>query len=479
MATLRLRARDTVLCISPAWRLRNDRGRVIAHKYSTDESGWRILTPETGIALAFFDGATTLDGIAQQLQEAANISESAARQILTHTVSAFFKGSDPVLCDAQSLVAGSWPVYRPEDMVVPPSRFEPDKRLDAPLSLVLMPFNQCRTDCLYCYAERKPIPRCSLLSIERWAEILSEGAAAGTNIAVFSGGDPMLYPDILELLDVLIHFDYAFLVSTKSPVDSSFAKALAAAGIGDRFFQISLDAWNPDLADFMAGRRGYHRTAVRSVENLVAAGIRVRLNAVCTPHNYEDIPALFEETRHLGVAKATAAGYGRSMYRHDDANFLTPGQMDWLRNEIRKIDDRYEDFEARFNGSVIDYSLETTEEKWGRWSNRSSCSGGRSSLTVCADGRVLLCEQMPQEDQFTVGNLHEQGLIEVWNSPRLHELTFPSREPFRGTTCESCSEFDACHGELGYCFRDALNAYGSVYQPPPNCPKAPPSPRFA
>jgi radical SAM protein with 4Fe4S-binding SPASM domain len=468
-----------LLCISPSWRLRNDRSRVIAHKYSADESKWHVLTPETGLALALFDGATTLDAISRQLQEVANFTELAARQLLTRTVGAFFTGSDPVLCEAQTLVPGSWPVYPPEDMVVPPSCFEPDKRLDAPLSLVLMPFNQCRTDCLYCYSERNPIPPRDLLSLKRWTEILREGAAAGTNIAVFSGGDPMLYPNILQLLDVLISLDYAFLVSTKSLVKASFAKALAAAGIGDRFFQISLDAWNPNLADFMAGRRGYHRTALRSIENLVPAGIRVRLNAVCTPHNYKDIPALFEGARVLGVTKATAAAYGRSMYRHDDGNFLAPGQMDWLRNEIRKIDDGYEDFEARFNGSVIDYNMENIEEKWGRWSNRSSCSGGRSSLTICADGRVLLCEQMPQQDQYTCGNLRHQGLLEVWNSPRLHELTFPGLEQFIGTPCEGCSEFDACHDRLGYCFRDALNAYGSVYQPPPNCPKAPPSPRFA
>ena len=241
---------------------------------SADESKWHVLTPETGLALAFFDGATTLDAISRQLQEVANFTELAARQLLTRTVGAFFTGSDPVLCDAQTLVPGSWPVYPPEDMVVPPSCFEPDKRLDAPLSLVLMPFNQCRTDCLYCYSERNPIPPRDLLSLKRWTEILREGAAAGTNIAVFSGGDPMLYPNILQLLDVLISLDYAFLVSTKSLVKASFAKALAAAGIGDRFFQISLDAWNPNLADFMAGRLGYHRTALRSIENLVTAGIR-------------------------------------------------------------------------------------------------------------------------------------------------------------------------------------------------------------
>jgi MoaA/NifB/PqqE/SkfB family radical SAM enzyme len=73
--------------------------------------------------------------------------------------------------------------------------------------------------------------------------------------------------------------------------------------------------------------------------------------------------------------------------------------------------------------------------------------------------------------------------MEVWKSPRLLDFLYPEREKFEGTVCFDCSQFDECigpEGLRGYCYRDALFYYGSIYDAPPECPwQNKPTPRKA
>jgi len=475
----KLKAQDTLLCISPKWRLRNDSQRIITYKYDTEESAWKVLPPMTGLTLSLFDGESSLEEIALTLQELFDSDIEEARLNVEKVVNQFYTGDDPVLVDINEVEDGDWPTYNAENFVIAANQFVRNKRLDAPLNLILMPFNQCGVDCRYCYAERKPIPARRLLTIQRWREIIAEAAQAGVDIAVFSGGDPMLYPDIMELLDVLVEHDFDFLVSTKTKIDRETAFKLSELGLGKRYFQVSLDGATDEMANYMVRRNNYFSEAMESINNLLTAGIRVRTNTVCTSSNFKEAPALVENLLARGVEYCTVTIYGRSLYRHDEALFVDEKDVNWLRDTIGRIADEHPDKKVRFNGAIIDYNLIPQKDKQDRWAQRASCSGGRSSVTICADGRVLLCESMPHADQYTVGNLSESGIVEVWNSERMQQIAFPSMQQFSGTPCENCSEFDRCHKELGYCFRDALNAYGDVYKPPPNCPKAPESPRFA
>jgi radical SAM protein with 4Fe4S-binding SPASM domain len=429
--------------------------------------------------LSLFDGETDMQQIALRLTELLGQPLEKARKIIEKVVERRFTPEAPVLVRTEAVPDGDWSVYDPAGMCIPPKDFKPVKRLDAPLSLLLMPSNSCSTDCVYCYAERKPVKKSELLPVSRWKELIEEASAAGVDIASFSGGDPLQYHGIVPLMDKLIEKDFRFLVPTKTYVSPSFAAGLADMGFGTRYFQISIDAWTGELADSMVRRPGYRDLAVKSITNLVHHGIQVRTNTVCTPMNYRDVPALLEHLAELGVKRSSVALYGKSIYRHNDSLFMREKDILWLKGQIERLKNRFPDYSVSFNGTIIDHSKMPARQKARRWKARAHCSGGTSAMTICADGRVILCEQMPQNARYSAGDLKRQGILEVWNSPRLKALAAPPREKFRHTACFDCSEFDECHYQFGYCFRDSLNAYGTIYSPPPNCPQAPPAPRFA
>jgi len=474
-----MKAADTILCISPDWRLRYDGNRLVVYKFSIEEVQWMSPSFRDAIALTLFDGHTDLQAITERFAKILCCPLDKAQKAMQEIVSAYLLSDLKILADTSTMTGREWITYEPAHLKLSGQTYQQKKRLDAPLSLLLMPWNSCDTDCIYCYAERKPVRRNEHLTVRRWKELIDEAAEAGIQIATFSGGDPMKHPGILSLIDRLISKEFIFSMTTKAHVSLPFASRLLDMGFGQRDFQVSIDAWSDNLADHMVKRPGYKAIAVDSIRNLLRRGIRVRTNSVCTPLNLHDVPNLLMNLAKLGVRKSSIAVYGRSLFRHDDALFLSEEQIAWLRERVEAVRLQFLDYDIKFNGATIDYNAIPEEEKNRRWKERAHCSGGSSSMTICADGRIILCEQMPQEEQYSAGNVKTQGLIEVWNSERMKALAFPPKERFLGTVCEDCEEFDECHYDYGYCFRDALNAYGTVFGPPPNCPKAPESPRFA
>lgn len=474
-----IKASGTKLCFSSGWRMRNDRERALLYKYSNEEAQWRVLPPLPALILTLFDGTANLKQVNERLAATLGCSREKARGLIEGILSTYYLSDDPVLVESSAFPDGDWRVYDTDSMYVPPQKYKPAKRLDAPLSLLLMPSASCKARCRYCYAEQTTAGKTAWLSLSRWKEIIDEASGAGIDIATFSGGDPMLYPGIMPLIGRLIDKDFSFTISTKAYVPASTARRLVDMGYGKRYFQVSIDAWDAGLADFMVRQKGYRDSALRSIQNILGCGLNIRTNTVCTPYNFRDIPALLRNLVELGVKRSSVAIYGRSMYAHDDAYLMPESGLAWLKEQVDKIRNDYPGSNISLNGSIIDYNKVPPREKKKRWKARAHCSGGSSSMTICADGRVTLCEQIPQKAEYTAGNLKRQSLLEVWNSRRMLEVAFPPREKFANTVCFDCDEFDDCHYEHGYCFRDSLNVYGTVYAPPPNCPKASPSLRLA
>ena len=93
-------------------------------------------------------------------------------------------------------------------------------------------------------------------------------------------------------------------------------------------------------------------------------------------------------------------------------------------------------------------------------------------MLIKANGDVTLCEQVPHGPPFVVGNVSRQGVLGVWNSAELAAFLHPPQELFRGSVCFDCEAFPSCHDDrLGYCYRDTLFSYGTIYNAPPDCPR--------
>ena len=78
-----------------------------------------------------------------------------------------------------------------------------------------------------------------------------------------------------------------------------------------------------------------------------------------------------------------------------------------------------------------------------------SCGILENRLFVLPDGKVTLCEQLYWHPQFILGDLKEQTLAEIWQSPRAKALFEMGQTQFReNSACTKCHIFEFCIPKL-------------------------------
>ncbi|GLI39949.1 radical SAM protein [Geobacter hydrogenophilus] len=483
--------------ISPYWRLKRSGDWSLLCKYEPEQISYSILSPLVGATLALMDGRLTFRHLSMVVQYAHEFdSLEKSNEFLTQVIAAANKDNDAIVAMSDQLTPYV-KKYDPLEFVEAPPEDQNQKRLAGPLSLNLMFSNDCETSCAYCYAQRRNVPPARHLSTERWLEIFREARALGMEQVSLSGGDPLFRRDSLALIAELIKLKMLFLLSTKCHVTGEMADRLVEIGMNEpvnqytREIQLSMDGPDEETADILSGSPGYFHRAIDSIRNLVERGFNLRVKAVLTPLNAPRVYEWVELMAGLGVEKLSVAAYNRTFYRHDDGLFLSREDRELIGDQCRRARADFPGIELRMTG--IDPALaqdkphlppaaETVRtatepapaaaDKARRWKERAHCSGGRSSMTITPDGKVVLCDTIPQEGIFVVGDVSIQSVMEVWNSQKLLDFAYPPRERFAGSACHDCADLDECQSKAGYCFRDTYFNYGTAFGPPPSCPCA-------
>jgi len=139
---------------------------------------------------------------------------------------------------------------------------------------------------------------------ERWRAVLGELAARGCRKVHFSGGEVLLRPDFLELVEHAVTLGLKTnLTSNGWLLDREAARRLARAGVNG--VSLSLDAARAPLHDAIRGREGAFERTVRAIGWLTRYARRgrprVRINCVVMQQNYRQLPRLTALAGELGA----------------------------------------------------------------------------------------------------------------------------------------------------------------------------------
>jgi radical SAM protein with 4Fe4S-binding SPASM domain len=484
--------------LSPYWRLKRSGDWSLLFRYEAEQINYARLSPLMGATLALMDGKLSfrhLSLVVQYTHDFESLEKS--QEFVAQVIRAANQDNDAVVQMEKHLAPFIEKVNPLEFVRVPPDESEQRRPL-TPLSLNLMFSNDCETNCTYCYAQRRRVAPSQHLATDRWRALFHEAHAAGIEQVSLSGGDPLFRKDSLILIAELIKLDMLFLLSTKCHITKEMADQLVEIGMTVpvrqyvREIQISMDGPDAETADAMAGSPGFFQRSLDSIRNLAGRGFNLRVKAVVTPLNAPRVYEWIKLVVGMGVDKVSVAAYSRTLYRHNDSHFLTPQDRELIARQCERAKAEFPGLDLRMTGLVsaaelarqIDQAPQETagsaaekerqlKEKTEKWLERTHCSGGRSSMTITPDGKVVLCDTIPQEGVFVVGNLATQSIMEVWNSEELENFAYPPRERFAGSACYHCDDLEDCRSKAGYCFRDTYFNYGTAFGPPPKCPRAP------
>lgn len=335
---------------------------------------------------------------------------------------------------------------------------------------------RCNLHCVHCYSSSKNRHYPDELTFEEGERLLDDLAEFGVPTVLFSGGEPLMRADVLELAAHARDLGMRTVLSTNGTlIDDSMAERIAEAGFS--YVGVSLDAIGP-AHDKLRGKLHAFDEALAGIRAAQGAGLRTGIRFTLHGLNREHLGPMFDLAQEVGVQRLCVyhlayAGRGGKIRRHD----LTPAQT---REAVEEVFDRVEalgsagsELEVLTVDNPVDSVLllmrirrnqpvrAADVERMLRWNG-----GNQSGIAIaCVDplGRV-------HPDQFswqtTVGDVRRQPFSEIWRdeNPALAPYRLRPR-PITGR-CSGCAFFSMCNGGLRV---RAESASGDFFAPDPAC----------
>ncbi len=165
--------------------------------------------------------------------------------------------------------------------------------------------DRCDLRCFYCMSEDMTfLPKSDLLSLEELDRLCSAFIAKGVRKLRLTGGEPLVRRNVMSLVRSLSrHLDTGALdeltLTTNGSQLEKFAAELKDCGV--RRINVSLDTL--DAAKFRAITRwGDLDKVLRGIEAALAAGLKVKINAVALKNmNEDEIPSLMAWAHGKGM----------------------------------------------------------------------------------------------------------------------------------------------------------------------------------
>jgi cyclic pyranopterin phosphate synthase len=165
--------------------------------------------------------------------------------------------------------------------------------------------DRCDLRCTYCMPERMTfLPRADLLSLAELDRLAAAFIRKGVRKLRLTGGEPLVRKDLMDLVASLSRFldDGALdelTLTTNGTRLAHHAARLARSGV--RRVNVSLDSLDPGTYSRIT-RGGRLEDAIAGVDSALAAGLRVKINAVALARdNLHELVALAEWAHARGA----------------------------------------------------------------------------------------------------------------------------------------------------------------------------------
>ncbi len=268
----------------------------------------------------------------------------------------------------------------------------------------------CNQKCLHCYAAGQPLSDTPELTTAQWKEILAKLRAANVPQVTFTGGEPTLRADLVELVEVAQWF-VTRLNTNGRLLTPELCRRLYEASLDS--VQVTLYSHDPAIHNALVGAEGFDDT-VAGIKNAVAAGLSVSVNTPLCSLN-TDYAATVRFVHELGVRYVTCSGLipsGSAEGAESQATRLTEEQ---LTDVLRRAVTAAEELGMEMDFTSPGWLKEETLRSMGL-TLVPSCGACLSNMAIAPDGGVIPCQSWLSSQPL--GNMLTDDWDKIWQSQR-------------------------------------------------------------
>ena len=335
----------------------------------------------------------------------------------------------------------------------------------------------CNLRCVHCYSDSHAQKYSGELTHEEAKRVIDDLVTFQVPAVLFSGGEPLVRPDLLELMEYAATSGLRVTLSTNGTlIDQPTAQRLHEIGL--TYVGISLDGIG-ETNDLFRGKKGAFDDAVRGMRNCRAVSKKVGLRLTLTRRNCMDLHDIFNFIEAEDIQRAC---FYHLVYsgRGNAADELTKAEvrraMDiilertrsfherGLKKEILTVDNHADN--AYLYLKLGERQSARAEEvyQWMKWNGGGANSSGIGIANIDTQGNV-------HPDQFwqsaTLGNVKQRRFSEIWSDNSIPLLAgLRNRLPLLKGRCGQCRFKEICGGSFRV---RAAQVYGDPWASDPAC----------
>ncbi len=337
----------------------------------------------------------------------------------------------------------------------------------------------CNLHCLHCYSDSELHPYRGELSAAKARAMFEDLARFGVRTLVLSGGEPLMRPDLPDLIaDAHERGLWVDLWTNGTLLTRFLAARLKCAGVDDVTISFDGLGW---VGDQVRGKKGAFDSALRGFHNCLEAGLPVGMRITLTRRIYEDLDAIFDFVERERVPwvcfdHLMYAGRGNHPCEDDLSHEESRQAMDLLFQRAETFHRRGLRIEIATANNLADaiyFCLKLAESDPERAADvyaRLTAEVGEANASgiglagIDDQGNVLAHPNWPQHP---LGNIRQRPFSQIWtdlSNPLLEGLRNP--QPRLKGRCATCRCNDACWGNSR---ARAEQVYGDPWMEDPAC----------
>ena len=279
------------------------------------------------------------------------------------------------------------------------------------------------------------------LDYDLFALAIEEGMPLGLGSVKLTGGEPLLHPDFIRIVDLLHEKKLGLSIETNATLMTESIATYLKEKSTLASISVSLDGATAATHDPFRGVKGSFEKAVQGIRYLVKAGFRPQIIMSLHAGNLDEIEALVRLAESIGAGSVKfnliqSSGRGEMMTKRgqtlDIQRLIELGK--WVEGDLQKRTL----LSLHYSWPMAFYGLERLLK-----SDPPSC-GIFGILGILPTGHLAMCGIGMQVEDLCYGLLGTDSVSKVWSA---HPLLLELRETFPaglGGVCQSCMFRDRC-----------------------------------
>lgn len=332
----------------------------------------------------------------------------------------------------------------------------------------------CNLKCVHCYSNSDGKQYSGELTTAEAKKFIDDCAAFKVPVLLLSGGEPLMRPDVFELVEYANSKGIRTTFSTNGTlIDKKIAQRIKDLGVG--YVGISLDGLG-EANDSFRGQAGAFGRALEGIRNCLEIGQRVGLRFTINRYNFHDLKNIFELIKEERIPRVcfyhlVYSGRGSGMMEHDVTHEESRQAMDMIMEKAVEFGENCEILTVDNHADVVYLYLEYLKKDPARaekiWELMLRNGGNRTGIAFANVDPVGNVHPDQFTQNHTFGNVRDRAFGDIWTDlshPVLAGLK--DRKGLLKGRCSQCKWLNVCNGN----FRARAEAVtGDFWESDPAC----------